>query len=444
MFGLAMPRLFWKLFFALWLSIMGFAVIMAWVNNSLARPSIPEEPAARFSRDIDMLDKRLSTALQNQGPQAARRILRGLPRQMRNHIYLFDENGKELMGRDQMAERLRSRNIQKTRRELVDGQNRAYQLIVLRRPPRGALLEPGMRGIALRLLIAAFISALLSFMIARYLAAPLIRLGAASRRLAAGDMSTRIGPPLAERKDEFGALAADFDEMATRLQDLQRANHRLLRDVSHELRSPLARLRVALEIARNRDSEPVAGELDRIELESERLEMLVDEVLALLRETSETSPLRREKFDLVELLADLQDVVKYEVAEDAPGIQLNTGEPLLINADRELLWRAFENLVRNALIHTDDGTGVDVAARLAKNKSRIEVYVRDTGPGIPTQQLEKIFQPFYRVQEARDRNSGGHGLGLAIAEAAIKRHGGTIKAQNRETGGLEIQVSLPA
>ncbi len=444
MFGLAMPRLFWKLFFALWLSIMGFAVIMAWVNNSLARPSIPEEPAARFSRDIDMLDKRLSTALQNQGPQAARRILRGLPRQMRNHIYLFDENGKELMGRDQMAERLRSRNIQKTRRELVDGQNRAYQLIVLRRPPRGALLEPGMRGIALRLLIAAFISALLSFMIARYLAAPLIRLGAASRRLAAGDMSTRIGPPLAERKDEFGALAADFDEMATRLQDLQRANHRLLRDVSHELRSPLARLRVALEIARNRDSEPVAGELDRIELESERLEMLVDEVLALLRETSETSPLRREKFDLVELLADLQDVVKYEVAEDAPGIQLNTGEPLLINADRELLWRAFENLVRNALIHTHDGAGVEITARLAKNKSRIEVYVRDTGPGIPTQHLDKIFQPFYRVQEARDRNSGGHGLGLAIAEAAIKRHGGTIKAQNRETGGLEIQVSLPA
>ena len=444
MFGLAMPRLFWKLFFALWLSIMGFAVIMAWVNNSLARPSIPEEPAARFSRDIDMLDKRLSTALQNQGPQAARRILRGLPSRMRNHIYLFDENGKELMGRDQMAERLRSRNIQKTRRELVDGQNRAYQLIVLRRPPRGALLEPGMRGIALRLLIAAFISALLSFMIARYLAAPLIRLGAASRRLAAGDMSTRIGPPLAERKDEFGALAADFDEMATRLQDLQRANHRLLRDVSHELRSPLARLRVALEIARNRDSEPVAGELDRIELESERLEMLVDEVLALLRETSETSPLRREKFDLVELLADLQDVVKYEVAEDAPGIQLNTGGPLPINADRELLWRAFENLVRNALIHTHNGTGVEITARLAKNKSRIEVYVRDTGPGIPTQHLDKIFQPFYRVQEARDRNSGGHGLGLAIAEAAIKRHGGTIKAQNRETGGLEIQVSLPA
>ena len=444
MFGLAMPRLFWKLFFALWLSIMGFAVIMAWVNNSLARPSIPEEPAARFSRDIDMLDKRLSTALQNQGPHAARRILRSLPRQMRNHIYLFDENGKELMGRDQMAERLRSRNIQKTRRELVDGQNRAYQLIVLRRPPRGALLEPGMRGIALRLLIAAFISALLSFMIARYLAAPLIRLGAASRRLAAGDMSTRIGPPLAERKDEFGALAADFDEMATRLQDLQRANHRLLRDVSHELRSPLARLRVALEIARNRDSGPVAGELDRIELESERLEMLVDEVLALLRETSETSPLRREKFDLVELLADLQDVVKYEVAEDAPGIQLNTGEPLLINADRELLWRAFENLVRNALIHTHDGAGVEITARLAKNKSRIEVYIRDTGPGIPTQHLDKIFQPFYRVQEARDRNSGGHGLGLAIAEAAIKRHGGTIKAQNRETGGLEIQVSLPA
>ncbi len=422
---------------------MGFAVIMAWVNNSLARPQIPEEPAARFSRDIDLLDKRLSLALRNQGPQAARRILRSLPRQIRNHIYLFDEDGKELMGRDRMAQRLRSRDIQHTRRELVDGQNRVYQLLVLRRPPPGALLEPGKRGIALRLLIAAFVSALLSSMIARYLAAPLIHLGAASRRLASGDLSTRIGPPLAERKDEFGALAADFDEMASRLQDLQSANRRLLRDVSHELRSPLARLRVALEIARNRDSEPVAGELDRIELESERLETLVDEVLDLLRETSETNPLRREDFDLVELLADLQDVVKYEVPEDTPGISLDASGPLMINADRELLWRAFENLVRNALIHTQEGTGVDVVARLTNNESRIEVYVRDTGPGIPTQQLDKVFQAFYRVQEARDRKSGGHGLGLAIAEAAVKRHGGTIKAQNRESGGLEIRVSLP-
>ena len=116
----------------------------------------------------------------------------------------------------------------------------------------------------------------------------------------------------------------------------------------------------------------------------------------------------------------------------------------MVHADRELLWRAFENLVRNALIHTRDGTGVDITARLEKDEGRIDVTVRDTGPGIPSQHLDKIFQPFYRVQEARDRKSGSHGLGLAIAEAAIKRHGGTIRAQNRDAGGLEIQVSLPA
>lgn len=438
-----MPRIFWKLFFALWLSIMGFAVIMSWVNSQLSQVDVPEEPAARFSRDIGALERRLSSALKEGGPQAARRVLRGLPRQFTNHVFLFDENGKELLGREQIRERMRPRMGQAERRELTDNRNRTYQLLVLRRPPPGALLEPGRRGIALRLLIAAFVSALVSFLIARYLAAPMINLGAASRRLAEGDMSTRVGLPLTARKDEFGKLANDFDEMASRLQQFQKANRRLLRDVSHELRSPLSRLRVALEIARNRDSSAVTGELDRIELESERLEILVDEVLDLLRESSEASPMKKEDFDLAELLNDLAEVVRYEVPEELPGLKLKAQGPMPVRADRELLWRAFENLVRNALIHTDEDAGVELEANRAADGRSLEIYVRDNGPGVPPQHLEHIFTPFYRVQDARDRDSGGHGLGLAIARAAIKRHSGTIEARNRDSGGLEIRVSLP-
>jgi two-component system sensor histidine kinase CpxA len=438
-----MPRIFWKLFFALWLSIMGFAVIMAAVNNILVQNEVPQEPDERQRHDIEQLEQKMSGALQTQGPQAARRILRTLPRQIKNRVFLFDADGKELAGRDAMTERLRGRQMQFSSRELFDAENNAYRLVVLRRPPRGALLEPGRRGIVWRLMVAAVVSALVSFLIARYLAAPMVNLGAASKRLADGDLSTRVGLPLTGRKDEFGVLANDFDQMASRLQDLQRANRRLLRDVSHELRSPLARLRVALEIARNRNSQEVAGELDRIELESERLGTLVDEVLHLLRESSGTSPINKQEFDLVELLADLEEVVRYEVPEHLPGLLLKAKGPLLIKADRELLWRAFENLLRNALIHTDDQAGVEIEAGFTESGDRVELVVRDSGPGVPPQHLEEIFKPFYRVQEARERSSGGHGIGLAIAEAAIKRHGGSILARNRESGGLEIHVTLP-
>jgi len=251
-----------------------------------------------------------------------------------------------------------------------------------------------------------------------------------------------VGSPLAERRDEFGALARDLDEMAGNLDRLQQANQRLLRDVSHELRSPLARLRVALELARRREQGAVTGELDRIELETARLETLVDEVLDLLRETSAAAPLNLEPVDLAEFLADLVGVVAYEVPAGAPGIRLQCDESLTLPADRELLWRAIENLLRNAVAYS--GTAGEVAVlATAPAANTVEIRVADHGPGIAEQHLAHIFDPFYRVQEARDRVSGGHGLGLAIAASAVRRHHGRIEARNRPEGGLEIVVRLP-
>ncbi|NND43899.1 MAG: HAMP domain-containing protein [Xanthomonadales bacterium] len=436
-------RLFWKLFLALWLSIVGFAVLMAVINAHLANQAIPEAPGERFKRDIGVLEQQLGRALQAQGPQGARRVLRRLPRQVRNHVYVLDEHGAELLGRDFIAGRLDQRNGQHIARELRDAQGGVYRLVVMRRPPPRALLAPGFRGILHRLVIAALVAALVSYFLARQLVAPMERLGEATRKLAGGDLSTRVGPPVTGRKDEFGRLAADVDEMAARLEELQTANRRLLRDVSHELRSPLARLRVALEIARNRDAGVVTGELDRIELESERLEALVDEVLDLLRESSGSGPLQRTRFDVRELLADLQQTVNYEAPDGSPGMVVEAGEPLPVHADRELLWRALENLVRNALLHTDARQGVEVVARRDDASQWIEITVADRGPGLAEQHLEKIFEPFYRVQEARDRDSGGHGLGLAIAAAAVRRHRGEISAHNRAGGGLEMRLRFP-
>jgi two-component system sensor histidine kinase CpxA len=251
-----------------------------------------------------------------------------------------------------------------------------------------------------------------------------------------------VGAPLDQRKDEFGQLALDMDEMAGRLQVSQKANQRLLRDVSHELRSPLARLRVALEIARNKDQNQVPEELNRIELESERLEKLVDEVLGLLRETSAPLELKKQRFDLAELLQDLVETVNYEIGEGREQIGLELHAPLILDADRELLWRVIENLLRNALIHSGDAGGINITAGPVTDND-IQINVRDSGPGIAENHIERIFEPFYRIDEARNRASGGHGLGLAIAASAVRRHGGRISASNRQDGGLDVKVVLP-
>jgi signal transduction histidine kinase len=173
------------------------------------------------------------------------------------------------------------------------------------------------------------------------------------------------------------------------------------------------------------------------------LEMLVNGVLGLLRESSEIMPKFDEDMDLSALLSDLVEVVNYEVPEGKPGISWQATTPCEFHGDRELLWRAMENLLRNALRHTNPDKGVLLELAVSTRKSRLSLEVRDFGDGVPEDQLEKIFEPFYRVQESRDRGSGGHGLGLSIAATAVQRHGGSIRASNAEGGGLIVSISLP-
>ncbi len=437
-----MPRLFWKLFFALWLSIMAFAVVVAWINQTVILLNVVEEPARAYEVNLKRFETKLAKDLQQGGERQVRKTLQNLPRGLKNHVFVVDEHGRELLGRERVLKKYKQAKTRLATRKFQDADGRVYTLISAGRPPPKSLLAPGPWGVGMRLAVAAVISALVSLLLARYLAAPLGLLSRASRRLATGDLSTRVGAPLDRRKDEFGLLALDLDEMAHRLQVLQQANQRLLRDVSHELRSPLARLRVALEIARNKDQSQVVTELDRIELESERLENLVDEVLGLLRESTGPAEMNITQFDLSELLQDLVETVNYEIGEEDGEIELQAPSPVLLDADRELLWRVFENLLRNAMIHSDDESGIQVCLEKVAG-DEIHVCVRDSGPGIDEAHIDRIFEPFYRVDEARSRGAGGHGLGLAIAASAVRRHGGRISASNREQGGLEVRVVLP-
>lgn len=442
-----MPRLFWKIFFAMWLSIMAFAVVVSLINQRLVAENSFDQPGHGFEISLKRFKQSLGEDLKNGGEQQLKATLAGLPRGMQKHIYVLDPDGHELLGRDQRLKKLSKERVRVERKSIATADGRSYTLVsVNRRPPR-AILAPGSRGVEMRLIVAAMISALVSWLLAHYLARPLGQLSRASKQLATGDLSARVGAPLNARNDEFGQLASDLDEMARRLQTLQRANQRLLRDVSHELRSPLARLRVALEIARNKGQNLVADELNRIELESDRLEQLVDEVLSLLRETSDSLDLSLQDFDLTELLVDLLETVNYEIPEGSPRIELKAPDTLPIVADRELLWRVFENLLRNSLVHGGAGNAISISAKpLAAGE--LEISVQDTGPGIAEEHVQRIFEPFYRVDEARNRkttsDTGGHGLGLAIAASAIRRHGGQISAHNVAQGGLRVTVILPA
>jgi len=427
----------------MWLSIVGFSATIGWLNDKLAREQWAEEPANTFSRGMIRITQRAQQALQMEGRKGLRDELLNIPRMTRSHIYVVDDEDQELLGRDNALKQLVERRTVMDTVEFQDTAGNNYSIYTVNRTPPATLLAPGPQGTALRLVAAAVISALISYFLARSLATPLEELRKASRKIAAGDLATRVSKTVPSRQDEIGQLAKDFDIMTSRLQAMQQANQRLMQDVSHELRSPLARLSVALEIARKKGVGDIGSEIDRITLESERLGTLINDVLGLLRESSDTTPRFDADLDLSALLSDLVEVVNYEVPEGKPGISWQPAAPCEFHGDRELLWRAMENLLRNALRHTDPDRGVQMDLVVGKRKSQVRLEVRDFGSGVPEGELEKIFEPFYRVQESRDRGSGGHGLGLSIAANAVQIHGGSIQASNAQDGGLIVSISLP-
>jgi two-component system sensor histidine kinase CpxA len=230
--------------------------------------------------------------------------------------------------------------------------------------------------------------------------------------------------------------------MAERVRNLLELKQQLLRDVSHELRSPLARLQLALSLARRQESGSVERHLARIACEADRLEELIARTLKLARLDRPMQGLESAPLDVAELLANIVADVGIEAEARGCSVALETQRPLPVNGDPELLRSALENVIRNAVRYGPSGSKVGIEAR--RSDSRIEVVVRDSGPGVPEKDLELIFEPFYRVDAARNRAVGGDGLGLAIAARAVGIHSGRIQARNLESGGLAVHLSLPA
>ncbi|HKP68244.1 MAG TPA: ATP-binding protein [Pyrinomonadaceae bacterium] len=280
-------------------------------------------------------------------------------------------------------------------------------------------------------------SLLVCYALAAYLSSPIQKIRRATQRLAEGELSTRVGDKVGNRRDELAVLAKDFDVMAERIESLITSQQRLSRDVSHELRSPLARMNVALEIAKQKSNGASSPVLERIEAESNRLNEMISRLLTLSRLETGSQDFERAEIDLGSLVEQVVSDADFEANAVGKSVRIEQTTECQIIGSEELVGSAIENVLRNAVRYTHDGTTVGVS--LTGRDGVATVSVRDHGGGVPEDELQKLFRPFYRVGEARDRNSGGTGLGLAIAEQAIKAHKGQIRARN-EGDGLVVEI----
>jgi two-component system sensor histidine kinase CpxA len=277
---------------------------------------------------------------------------------------------------------------------------------------------------------------LLVYALAFTLARPIGRMREAVKSFGQGDLTARAQ---LKRKDEIGELGAAFDEMAERIQTLLAAERRLLQDVSHELRSPLARLNFALELVRKNPSSDEA--FQRVKKEVDRITRLIGDLLQVTRVEGDAGSRNDESIDVGPFLREVVEDCELEASARGCHIELRDEGVGEFRGDRELLRRAVENVLRNAIRYTPPEQSVSVAARNVAND--LLVTVRDYGPGVPETELEAIFRPFHRVEEDRNRaNGGGVGLGLSIAHRAVLLHHGVISASNAEPG-LCVQIRLP-
>ena len=447
--------LYLKIFIWFWLAMILINVAL-FAAVALTRPT----PTGRSWRDLTQVGpnaQKAAEVFEQSGATGLTAALQATEKASGVSATFFNENGQELSGRtvppgatELIAKAAQSREIEfnfagrntLVARPVVSAQGQRYTYVA--HIPR-APFQPSLQTLGLRLLVVLVIGGIFCYWLARYLTTPLLKLRTTTNELAEGNLSARVATKLAKRRDEVGQLGRDFNVMAERLESMVKAQQRLLGDISHELRSPLARLGVALGLARQRSGAEANGALDRIERESDNLNEMISQLLTLTRLESGTDGRKRTDVDLAELVREVAEDADYEARSQNRAVQVVSSDKCSIAGVEELLRSAVENVVRNAVRYTPEGTAVEVALRKQNGGSDnfAVISVRDRGNGVPEDALEKIFRPFYRAEDARDRQSGGGtGLGLAITERAVRMHGGTVEATNASGGGLAVEMRL--
>lgn len=448
--------LFLKIFLWFWITVIvtGVTLIATWII--LQPKNVPSESRALLADTAWASGTAAVDELERQGTSAASAYMQQFSQKSHLKSCLFEASGHAISGTDcTMFGDIVPRTAGSAN-PAIDWKNgfaravasfqgssgHEYFFAVGAAERHGPPAGIGPFGVALRRSVPLLVSGFICYLLTRYLTAPILRLREASQRLAQGELSIRAGG-MERRRDELGSLVQDFNIMATRIEELVSRQRQLIYDISHELRSPLARLNVALDLARERKGNEPA--FDHMQQDLERLNEMIGRLLTVAKLDSSAIPVAMSQVDLSELISQIACGADLELRKSNAAVQLALQGHFFVLGNSELLYSAIENVVRNAIRYTGMGNPVEVSVTTQDTVQppSARILVRDHGPGVPESELTNIFLPFYRVADDRNRESGGTGLGLAIASRVVRIHGGTISARNARPRGLEVEILLP-
>ena len=446
--------LFLKIFLWFWLAmalIVGAVTAVNWSTQS--EPFVKQWQ--KYVRESLILNSQTAVQIyENEGLTGLQTYFdRQTSKRRISSIGFFDDKKKLIAGNLNLVEtenlfeqtlktespeflRLSDKVFVATKVKLKDGANYLYVIELKRfQPPTFFTTR-----LLWQILAVVLTGGLVCYGLALYLTSPISKLRNATQKLASGDFQARVNERVGKRGDELSKLANDFDEMAERIETLITSEKRLTQDISHELRSPLARLNVALEIARSKANDDTNPFLERIEIESNRLNEMLSRLLTLSKLETGSGNFEKHQINITKLSEQIVADADFEAQANGRAVKIVEKDEIKVFGNEGLLRSAVENVLRNAVKYTKEKTTVEVS--LSKEGKNAIITVRDFGSGVPEDELEKLFKPFYRLQTARDRKTGGIGLGLAIAERAVNTHNGEIFAKNLEDGLLVI-IKLP-
>jgi two-component system OmpR family sensor kinase len=452
-------RLFWKLFFAIWLSqltaVIGVGAVF-WMHRYTKDHEVITTSVSLHG--LAVREVAVAAALLRAGGIAALRDLE-LETQHEFHppVYAVNEQGIDILERplslsdwENVQQLAREGRYLQQIRTVQENDGHRYILFIpehaqqfnLKRPqhpPEGPFPPDATLLPVLPVIMGLLTSLLISAVLAWYLAKPIRYLRAGFESLAKSQFDTQVSLAMGRRRDELADLGREFDRMAHQITTLMAAQRHLLHDVSHELRSPMARLQAAIGLARQQP-EKIDTSLDRIELEAGRLDELVGEVLTLSRLEAGVTNSVKEEIDLTELLDSVIEDARFEASAKNVAVNYLESHDIRINADAELIHRALENILRNAVKYTPPGLSIQVEIDFSLDGRQVSLSISDQGPGVADEQLTSVFEPFFR---GSGNSQIGFGLGLAIARRAVEVHGGSITVRNKPEGGFQIELILP-
>ena len=457
-----MRSLFWKIFLSFWLLITALVLVLVITVSNRKNDRFDFFRVHQLALVSNSSDYAVAE-YERGGAAGMAAAMKKINERIRGELWIVNDKNVPIQGGVLPAEMapaltmpddVTSQEKISLVRVAFEHEGKHYQALARLQTSRPPRVPPGLE-LAIQIPLAVLVSSLICFLLARYIARPVTALRRAAQRIAEGDLEARADTRF-EGGDELGELTRDFNQMAARLEATLIAQQRMFADVSHELRSPLSRLTLALELAKQRSGPAAATALERIEIETGRLNNLVQQVLRLAKLESGVISDKHEVVSLTEVLGEVAADAEIEANAKQCAVVLKNEVSALVEGDADVLRSAIENVVRNAIEYSPPNGQIDLLQRKSGPRT-VSIEVADMGPGVATEELTKMFEPFYRLDGARQdgarsdgggdgaraRRSNGVGLGLAIAERAVVAHHGTIRAVNGEKSGLRIEIRLP-